>query len=115
MSVIVDDEWRFWRAQLAGETPETTPGIPHTGYFLLRRRLTFEREHVEVGGPRKRVETHDLPLAIWRENGQWRALIGSDERLDDVDRIDMEFSRACRKPLTYDEWRELMGKNDEDK
>lgn len=104
----MSDEWRFWKAQLAGETPETTPGTPHSGFFILRRRYTRHNDDPgrKPGDPRKKVTTVHLPVAIWFDGG-WHAVIGKEEYYRYIDMIDDVFSRSCRNAISYDEYERL--------
>jgi hypothetical protein len=104
----MDDDWSFWMSQLAGENPETTPGTPHAGYYLLRRRISRPNDdpNRKPGDPRRKVETTHLPVAIWNDGG-WHMVIGREEHYRDVDQIDETFSRCCRNAITYDEYQEL--------
>ena len=98
-------DWSFWHSQLAGLEPETTPGVPHQGYFMLRRRTTRENDdpNRRPGDARKKVTTTHLPVAIWFDDG-WHCRIGADEYITDVDVIDNIFSRCCRAAITHDEY-----------
>jgi hypothetical protein len=106
------DAWHFWREQLAGKAPETTPGTPHAGYFLSRRRVTKDNPNPTIGGPRKKVETYHDPVAIWHDGESWHCLItrvdGPPRYLTNVDAIDDVFSRCCRSALTYEAYIALV-------
>ena len=41
--IASDDQLNWYFDQLAGLEPETTPGEPKTGYYLLRRRIVRGR------------------------------------------------------------------------
>lgn len=101
-------EWEFWRAQLAGEQPETTPGTPHAGFFLLKRRWTRENDdpNRRPGDPRKKVTTETVPVAIWLDGG-WHMVISREEYHRDIDYIDTTFSRCCRNAIDYAEYERL--------
>ena len=106
---MTDPTWSFWRAQLAGETPETTPGTPHAGYYLMRRRETRDNPNPRPGDPRKKVTTHYNPVAIWfDEDSGWNCiehtprLILSNSSIEAID--ESIFSRCCRSPLTYEDY-----------
>ena len=110
----MSDDWHFWHSQLAGLEPETTPGVPHQGYFMLRRRTTRENDDTNrrPGDARKRVTISHLPMAIWKDNGVWHCRIGrcgSFEYLNDVGAIDYAFSVACRRAITFDEYTQEVG------
>ncbi len=111
-AVLEDFEWRFWRAQLAGEQPETTPGTPHAGFFVLRRRYTRENDdqNRRPGDPRKKVTTVHLPVAIWLDGG-WHAVVGDEEYYRDVDQIDDLFSRCCRNAIEHETYEEMRHAN----
>ena len=89
------DAWDFWKRSLAGECPETTPGTPHHGFYIVKR-------YVSIPGGAKRVLT-DFPVAIWQEDGAWFAqvhdLLGAfnTSQIDEVDDI---FASCCRSPIT---------------
>lgn len=100
------DEWHFWHSQLAGLEPETTPGKPWSGYYMLRRRTTRDNDdpNRRPGDARKKVTTTHLPVAIWFDDG-WNCRIGADEYITDVDVIDQFiFSRCCRAAITFEEY-----------
>lgn len=106
-------EWNFWREQLAGGAPETTPGTPHAGFFLLRRRHTRPNNdpNRKPGDPRNKVTTEMSPVAIWHDDG-WHMVIGREEYYRDVDRIDETFSRCCRAAITHEEYERLTHENE---
>lgn len=106
-------DWSFWRAQLAGEQPETTPGTPHPGFYLHRRRWTRYNDdpNRKPGDPRKKVTTQDVTVAIWEDNG-WHMVIGREEYYRDPDFIDETFSRCCRNAIEFDEYERLRNENE---
>jgi hypothetical protein len=106
-------EWNFWREQLEGGSPETTPGTPHAGFFILRRRYTIYNDDParKPGDPRKKVTTEYLPVAIWFDNG-WHMVIGREEYYRDPDQIDETFSRCCRSAISHDEYERLRNENE---
>jgi hypothetical protein len=110
----MSEEWRFWKAQLAGETPETTPGTPHAGFYILRRRHTRENDdpNRKPGDPRKKVTTEDLPVAIWLD-GSWHMVIGKEEYYRDVDRIDDTFSRCCRNAIDHETYERMRHEHED--
>ena len=101
-------EWDWWNEALAGKTPETTPGTPHWGFFLLRERQMTRTppEQRKIGGPRHKATTYFHPVSIWQDAcGVWNCVIdrpGQKSWLTDVDDIDSVFSRCCRAPMTHD-------------
>jgi hypothetical protein len=106
------DPWQFWRDQIAGLEPETTPGTPHAGYYHLRRRITYPNPHPTAGGPRRKVKVYHDPVAIWRDETGWNCLITREEggasHITNVDAIDNIFSRCCRDALTYEKYLTLV-------
>ena len=102
----MNDDWTFWQEQVEGKTPETTPGTPHQGYYLYRRRTTHSIpvEEMQIGGSRKRVTTTHEPVAIWHDETGFHCLINGDVHLTDVEQIDNIFSRCCRNAITYTEY-----------
>lgn len=93
------DPWAFWTAQLAGQEPESTPGTPHFGYFLAK-------EYITIPGGAKRVLT-EIPVAIWNEDGDWRAVISRplrDMALTGSDKCDELFARCCRDAIGFDNY-----------
>lgn len=97
------DHWSFWREQLSGKAPETTPGCPHAGYFVAK-------EYVAIPGGAKRVLV-DFPCAIWREGDAWNALIdklNSQFALTKLDEVDELFGRCCRNAITYERYVEML-------
>ncbi len=105
------DDWRFWHSQLAGAEPETTPGVPHQGFYMLRRRTTRENDdpNRRPGDPRKKVTTVHLPVAIWFDD-EWNCRIGMDEYIIDDDGIDYVFSKCCREAITFEKYEQELAK-----
>ena len=105
------DRWQFWRGQIAGLNPETTPGTPHCGYFLARRRESAPNPSPRVGEPRRKVATFHDPVAIWFDESGWHCLITREDgarHFTDIDAIDNVFSRCCREALPYTEYLKLV-------
>ena len=104
----MSDEWQFWRDQLAGGMPETTPGTPHAGFFRLKWRTTRPNDdpNRRPGDPRNKVTTRMRLVAIWKEAGQWHMLL-DDDYSTDVDWIDSIFSQCCRNAIEHDEYEAL--------
>lgn len=99
----MSDEWTFWREQLAGLNPETTPGTPQFGYFVAK-------EYVSIPGGAKRVLT-DTPVAIWSIGDEWHALITKPTREFAVygkDNVDEIFARCCRNAIAFDEYKKSL-------
>lgn len=102
---MTPDPWAWWRAQLAGENPEATPGTPHNGYYRLRKWVS------DPTRPGKRV-VKMVPIALWQhELNGW--LIASDRsgpreiNLNDADDL---FASCCRNAIPHDEYeREVYG------
>lgn len=96
---IALDPWDFWRRSLAGEKPETTPGQPHSGFFILK-------QYFSLPFAAKRVLC-DCPVAIWLVGDQWTAVTDDfrnrwiEERLELVDDI---FARVARAPITKERY-----------
>jgi hypothetical protein len=112
------DPWWFYFEQIAGLEPECTPGTPHCGYFLLRRRIVRHNDDParRPGDPRHKVTTLHLPAAIWLDDdGCFRLQIdhpdGFQEIHSDTDRIDEFFARMCRNAISKDEYRERVNAN----
>lgn len=106
------DDWRFWHSQLAGAEPETTPGVPHQGFYMLRRRTTRENDdpNRRPGDPRKKITTTHIPVAIWFEDG-WRCLVGREEYITDAAVIDeVIFCRCCRSAITHEDYEQELAK-----
>jgi hypothetical protein len=89
------DPYGFWNAQLAamageGSPPDVTPGTPHAGFYRLRGRRGW------------------VPVAIWQEDGEWRASVGA-RLVTSPDEIDeMIFARCCRQAVTEEVWRGVV-------
>ena len=76
----VKDQWAFYHAQLHGETPETTPGTPHAGFFR---------------------DGNKRAVAIWRgDDGVWNCTATSGYVPRHLDEIDELFGFVCRHPIT---------------
>lgn len=101
------DEWSFWREQLAGGHPATTPGTPHPGFYVNDWRESYRNPKPTVGGPRRKVRIIPGVCAIWRDDGAWLCRTDTPESVrlaiggDDVDDI---FSRVCRKAISFEEY-----------
>jgi hypothetical protein len=108
----MSDPWRFWREALDGGFPETSPGTPHAGYFVISNRRTFDNPNPTVGGSRKVVKTTEEPVAIWIGDNGWQCVIGRHpemRELTDIESIDAVFSRCCRRPITEFDYTLLSG------
>lgn len=111
---VTADIWQFWRDQLDGLEPETTPGTPHAGYYILRRRLKTPNPKPGPGKPRNKVTETHLPVAIWQDDGRWIAFVGRNEEYTDADYIDERiFSVACRRAITFEEYQEMLNHADQ--
>jgi len=105
------EDWSFWLRSLAGEKPETTPGSPHQGFFLIRQRRSWPDPVPNVGESRRRVATHKWPVAIWRDEYSWRCLITQSDKttcLSDTDVIDNIFARCCREPIAHERYLQIV-------
>lgn len=97
------DPWAFWQASLAGGKPETTPGLPHAGFYIAKR-------YVSLPYGAKRVLC-DFPVAIWRDGAVWRSraddhkTIWSRSELDEVDEL---FGQVCRNPISHEKYLEMV-------
>jgi hypothetical protein len=104
----VADPWSFWRDQLNGYEPPTSPGKPHAGFFLLRERKRTPVEKQEIGGSRWNVKTNHWPCAIWQDDDGWHCVITKQEatsHLTDLSAIDEGiFSRCCRAAIRHDDY-----------
>jgi len=103
----MSDEWTFWREQLVGAEPKTTPGTPHAGYYINRNRQTYRNPEPGVGKPRHKVNLTYEPCAIWKDETGWHCLIHGKEGTrytQDVEQIDYIFSRVCRTAVPHDEY-----------
>lgn len=103
----MSDEWNFWREQLVGNNPETTPGTPHAGYYVNRNRQTYRNPNPGPGKPRHKVRTVYEPVAIWKDETGWLCLIHGEagvRELSDTDAIDNVFSYVCRTAIPHDEY-----------
>src|SRR3954447_23026650 len=82
----MEQDYTFWRAQLAGENPAVTPGEPQAGYY--------------------RTPSHQA-VVIWyneelKPRAQTTSRNGSHSLIRDPDAIDELFSRICRSPVEGD-------------
>lgn len=99
---IAAPDWSFWQRSLAGEKPETTPGTPHTGYYIVRNYISVPHGH-------KRVLV-DFPVAIWFD-GKWNSRIDDLKTMwwhTDVDTVDDIFARCCRDAITHAKYLEMV-------
>ena len=118
--------WQFWQRQLAGKSPETTPGTPHQGFYLVRERRSWVNPAPTVGGSRRNVAVNFYPCAIWQDQEGWHCVIHKVGRwitegnpaikvsipdetvyLTDVEKIDEVFSRCCRDAIPHSDYLEL--------
>jgi hypothetical protein len=94
-----NDQWQFWRDQLAGKNPETTPGHPHTGIY---RQKTSKK-----GQNGERIPV-DRSVYIWWQDGKCFCLVSDGFCPKVPDEIDELFARVCRNAVTkaqYDEFK----------
>lgn len=102
------DAWQFWRDQLAGKSPETTPGTPHAGYFT-------SAHYVSLPYAKKRTLV-ESPVAIWCDDSEWRAVehgLMHGITLTRADDIDELFGRVCRSAITYETYTEMVATIDQ--
>lgn len=81
--------WDFYLAAMRGETPETTPGKPHIGYYRSRHGYAVGI-YPDSAGNLVCVRTH------------------GNADLTRLDQIDAEFSRVCRNPISRDLFMEVL-------
>jgi hypothetical protein len=107
------DDFYFWRAQLAGQNPDFTPGQPESGFYKTRRRRT---EYAPVLGRRRNKVTVTFePVAIWRDHAGLHCVMGAHQNrqhITDADRIDEIFSYCLRNAIEYSEYKELANGTD---
>ena len=109
------DPLNWYYDQLAGLEPETTPGQPFSGYYLLRRRLKRPNDDPKrrPGDSRNKVRTVFLPIHIYYDNG-WRMVVNnevSEEHHRDPDYIETAFSLSCRQAITKQEYEDRINEN----
>jgi hypothetical protein len=109
--IAADDQLNWYYDQLAGLEPETTPGEPKAGFYLLRRRIVRPNRdpNRRPGDARNKVTTVHVPVEIWHDGG-WNMKIthdGAEEYWRDPDFIDEQFSRCCRNAITRTEYERL--------
>lgn len=111
----MEDGWDFWRFQLAGGLPETTPGTPHSGFYLLRERHKRRRQDGERKiGTMDMVKTYHWPCAIWLDETGWHCVVTRVPRdkmpgcetthTTRIERVDSTFSICCRDAITHDDY-----------
>jgi hypothetical protein len=102
------DDFSFWRAQLAGQNPDFTPGQPESGFYKTRRRKT---EYAPVLGQRRNKVTVTFePVAIWRDDAGLHCVMGAhpnQQHITDADRIDECFSYCCRSAISHEEYEDM--------
>ena len=113
MEARVTDPWWFYYEQLAGLNPETNPGTPSCGYYLLRRRVTRPNDdpNRRPGDPRGKVTVTHIPVRIWLENGEWIAQMADYFQYVGTDSVDDIFSRCCRNAITKQEYEDRINEN----
>lgn len=92
------DAYQFWRDQLKGLEPETTPGTPHAGFYR--------------GGSSGAKYKRKVPLsvvAIWQdETDEWIARTDRKGAAPVVQRgcnvDEFVFPRVCRNAISRDEY-----------
>lgn len=82
--------WDFYLAAMRGETPETTPGKPHIGFYRSRHGYAVGIWPDATGDSLICVRTHGKP------------------DLTSIEQIDAEFSRVCRNPITRNLFMEVL-------
>jgi hypothetical protein len=99
----MSDPYAFWRAQLAGESPEVTPGTPHAGFYRGGSSGDAYK--------RKFPETY---ISIWEENGEWIARTDYPDGRIVTQRgwavDEFVFPRCCRNAVSYEEYLEKVSK-----
>lgn len=96
------DAYHFWRSQLAGENPDTTPGTPHAGFYTSG----------SAGASYKRERPTDY-IAIWQdEDGDWIARTDQSNGQVKFNRgwqvDEFVFPRCCRNAISYEEYTEKV-------
>ena len=104
----------FWRAQLAhqddlGPAPETSPGTPHYGFYLLTRYLSLPFPVVARAGSKIHRPKVQCPVAIWQDDElfEWHATVTAPDGIthyDRADAIDDLFSNVCREAIEYERY-----------
>lgn len=111
--ITADDPLNWWADELAGLNPETTPGEPKAGWYLLRKRIVTPNDAPDrrPGDPRSKVRVVHLPIFIWHESG-WQCVIhhedGTRLQYSGADTVDEFFSRCCRAAITKSEYEERI-------
>lgn len=103
------DGYEFWRAQLNGEKPETTPGTPHAGFYLNPWRESYPNPSPTVGGPRRKVRIIPGVSAIWKDGDNWFCRTDTPEivkLVEGQDAVDDIFSRVCRNAIPHEKYTE---------
>lgn len=98
-----DPGWSFWQRSLAGEKPETMPGTPAQGFFIVK-------QYVSIPHAAKRTLV-DFPVAIWFDGEKWNSRIDDLKTTwthTDVDTVDEIFARACRAPIKHARYLEMV-------
>jgi len=113
--IAADDAFNWYFDELAGLKPETTPGEPKAGFYLLRRRLVTPNTdpNRKPGDSRNKVRTIHVPVAIWHDNG-WHMKVtqdGIEEFWRDPEKIDSAFATCCRNAITQSEYERLCDEN----
>ena len=95
-----EDEWAWWEASVAGETPEVNESEPHSGYYAVRRFPYGEWPR----GP-------FVPARIW-----WERQVDEEtgELLaDEVCRCEVDgklvnpwrtWTWVAKRPISWEEW-----------
>jgi hypothetical protein len=98
---MTSDQWDWWRRQLAGEYPETSPGDPKSGFY----RDTFRKSN----GTKKREKAHRY-VAIWRdESGDVNCRVSEGYEPKHIDEIDELFSSVARDAISAEDYQMLAG------
>lgn len=112
--ITADDQLNWYFDQLSGLEPETTPGRPYAGFYLLRRRTVRPNDdpNRKPGDSRNKVTVRHLPVAIWWDEG-WDDWCVSIENITHIgaDYADEVFSRCCRAAISKDEYERLRNED----
>ena len=100
----MNDQYDWWRRQLAGEYPEVSPGDPKSGFY----RESFYKSN----GTKKREKAWRY-IAIWRDESVVNCRVSEGYEPKHLDEIDELFSWCCRNAITEDEY-QLVTRQDLD-
>lgn len=97
------DAYAFWRAQIAGQQPETRlPQQPEAGFYRMKRNDRKTREAIKAG-EKKGIQWE--AVAIWRDDAGWQCERQFGRSPAHHDEICELFASICRNAVSEEIYR----------